>query len=75
MLTVGRERLDLLDQAATRDWFAATRPDAVFLAAALVGGILANDGQPADFINEHLVVQSNVIDAAHRAGVAKLMRR
>lgn len=73
VLTVGREALDLLDQAATRAWFTRERPDAVFMAAAKVGGILANSEQPADFIHDNLVVQCNVIDAAYRTGVGKLM--
>ncbi|HEU0045286.1 GDP-L-fucose synthase [Sphingomonas sp.] len=73
LLTASRSELDLLDQRAVRDWYARERPDAVFLAAARVGGIHANNQQPADFIHDNLVVQSNVIDSAHRAGVGKLM--
>jgi GDP-L-fucose synthase len=73
VLTVTRDELDLRDQAATRDWFAEARPEAVFLAAAKVGGILANDSFPADFLHDNLAIQTNVIDAAHRAGTAKLM--
>ena len=73
VLTVTRDELDLRNQAATRDWFAEARPEAVFLAAAKVGGILANDSFPADFLHDNLAIQTNVIDAAHRAGTAKLM--
>ena len=73
VLTVTRDELDLRDQAATRDWFAEARPEAVFLAAAKVGGILANDSFPADFLHDNLAIQTNIIDAAHRAGTAKLM--
>jgi GDP-L-fucose synthase len=73
VLTVDRTALDLMDQAAVRAWYARERPDAVFLAAARVGGILANDRYPADFLHDNLVIQSNVVDAAHRADVAKLM--
>jgi len=72
VLTAGRDTLDLLDQAAVRAWTARERPDAVFLAAAKVGGILANDSFPADFLYQNLVIETNIVDAAHRAGVAKL---
>jgi GDP-L-fucose synthase len=73
ILTAGRDELDLMDQAAVRDWFARERPDAVFLAAAKVGGILANDSFPADFLYDNLMIEANVIEAAHRAEVAKLL--
>lgn len=72
VLTAGRDTLDLLDQAAVRSWVAQEKPDAVFLAAAKVGGILANDMYPADFLYQNLVIETNIIDAAHRAHVAKL---
>ena len=72
VLTAGRDTLDLLDQAAVRQWAARERPDAVFLAAAKVGGILANDSFPADFLYQNLVIETNIVDAAHRADVAKL---
>ena len=73
VLTPPRASLDLRDQAAVRGWFEAERPDAVFLAAAKVGGILANDTYPADFLYENLMIEANVIEAAHRTGVAKLL--
>ena len=73
ILTAGRAELDLKDQAAVRAWFAAQRPDAVFLAAAKVGGILANDSFPADFLYDNLMIEANVIEAAHAQRVAKLM--
>jgi len=73
ILTMGRARLDLRDQVAVWDWFAANRPDVVFLAAAKVGGILANESFPADFLTDNLLIATNVIDAAHRVGVAKLL--
>jgi GDP-L-fucose synthase len=73
VLTATRSELDLMDQAATRAWFAAHRPDAVVVAAAKVGGILANDTQPADFIYENLMIEANVIEAAHRNDVEKLL--
>jgi len=65
--------LDLTDPQATEAWFALKRPEAVVLAAAKVGGIRANDTFPADFIRVNLQIQTNVIDAAHRHGVAKLL--
>lgn len=73
VFTAPRKALDLRDQAAVRAWFAAERPDAVFLAAATVGGILANDSRPADFLFDNLAIAGNVIEAAHRADVAKLL--
>lgn len=69
----GRNKLDLLDQEQTRAWVAHNKPDAVFFAAARVGGILANDNYPADFLYDNLVIETNIIDAAWRAGVGKLL--
>ncbi|MFN7702448.1 MAG: GDP-L-fucose synthase family protein [Deltaproteobacteria bacterium] len=68
-----RSELDLTDHASVERFFAAEKPEVVFLAAAKVGGILANDRQPADFIRENLLIQTHVIDAAHRHGAAKLV--
>jgi GDP-L-fucose synthase len=65
--------LDLTDQVSVRQFFAAEQPEQVYLAAAKVGGILANDTRPAEFIQQNLVIQSNVIDAAYRSGVRKLL--
>lgn len=73
LLTAGRDVLDLRDQSAVRDWIGDMKPDAVFLAAAKVGGILANDTYAADFLSENLAIQSNVIDASHGQGVQKLL--
>jgi GDP-L-fucose synthase len=73
VLTAGRDELDLINQAATRAWFERERPDAVFLAAARVGGILANDSYPADFLYDNLMIEANAIEAAWRAGVGKLL--
>lgn len=73
VLTAGRDILDLMDQRAVRDWFADERPDAVVLAAAKVGGILANHTYPADFLYDNLVIETNVIEAAHRKGVERLL--
>ncbi|MEP7244007.1 MAG: GDP-L-fucose synthase [Gammaproteobacteria bacterium] len=68
-----RQELELCNQRAVDEFFAANRPDYVFLAAAKVGGIHANNSQPADFIRENLLVASNVIDAAWRNGARKLL--
>jgi len=68
-----RAELDLLDARAVAAFFAETRPEFVFLAAAKVGGILANDSYPADFIRENLVLQTNVIEASRHAGVKRLL--
>jgi GDP-L-fucose synthase len=65
--------LDLTDQAAVRDFFTTEKPDQVYLAAARVGGIHANNTYPAEFIYDNLMVQANVIDAAFRNGVKKLL--
>lgn len=65
--------LDLTDQRATAEFFGTTRPDYVFLAAARVGGILANDNAPAQFLYDNLAIQTNVIAAAHQSGVQKLL--
>jgi GDP-L-fucose synthase len=65
--------LDLTDQHAVRRFFEAERPDAVIMAAARVGGILANNSRPATFIRDNLLIQDNVIDSAHRSGVAKFV--
>jgi GDP-L-fucose synthase len=73
LVTRTRDELDLLDAAAVRGFFRNEKPDHVFLAAAKVGGILANSSQPAQFIYENLAIQGNVIEAARREGVKKLM--
>ena len=65
--------LDLTDREATRDIFREQRPEYVFLAAAKVGGILANDTYPADFIRENLEIQTNIIDASYRENVKRLL--
>jgi len=73
IVTIARGRVDLRRQAETEDWIASTRPDAVFIAAAKVGGILANDTRPAEFIHDNLAIELNVIHGAYRVGVKKLM--
>jgi len=65
--------LDLRNQAAVRDFFAKERPDHVFLAAAKVGGIMANNTYRAEFLYDNLLIESNIIDAAYRNGVKKLL--
>ena len=73
VLTAPRGELDLTRQAEVEDWMAKARPEAVFVAAARVGGILANDSRPVDFLLENLNIETNLIDSAHRVGVAKLL--
>jgi GDP-L-fucose synthase len=73
LVTRTHAELDLCNQAQVQAFFAAERPDQVYLAAAKVGGILANNTFPADFIYENLMVQTNVVDAAFRNGVKKLL--
>lgn len=68
-----REQLDLRDAAAVNDFFAAERPQFVFMAAARVGGIHANATYPADFLRDNLAIELAVIDAARRSGVEKLL--
>ena len=73
LLTRTHAELDLTDQAAVHRFFADNRPAYVFLAAAKVGGIHANDSSPADFIRDNLLIQTNIIDAAFRCGTSKLL--
>ncbi len=73
VLTVARETADLRRQADVERWMDANRPDAVFVAAATVGGILANDTRPADFLYDNLAIEANIIEAARRVGVSKLL--
>jgi GDP-L-fucose synthase len=73
LLTVGRNEVDLRDQTAVFAWFAKTRPQAVFLAAAKVGGIVANNTLRGEFLYDNLIIAANVIHAAHINGAEKLM--
>jgi GDP-L-fucose synthase len=73
ILTAGRDTLDLRDQRAVRGWMESNRPQAVFMAAAKVGGIAANDRFPADFLYDNLVMAANLIEAAHAVDVEKLL--
>ena len=68
-----RAELDLTRQGAVEQFFAASRPEYVFFAAAKVGGILANNTYPAEFIQDNLVIQTNIIDSAWRHGARKLL--
>lgn len=72
VLTAGRDRVDLTDQSAVEAFFQTEEPDYVFLAAAKVGGIHANNSYPAEFIRDNLAIQTNVIHSAWKAGVKKL---
>ena len=72
-VTKTRAELDLTNQLAVKDFFAKEKPSQVYMAAAKVGGIHANNTYPADFIYENLMVQANVIEAAFRSGVQKLL--
>ena len=71
--TAARSQVDLRDQAAVFDWFAGKRPQVVFLAAAKVGGIVANDTLRAEFLYDNLAISANVLHAAHLNGAEKLM--
>lgn len=73
IVTSTRDQVDLTDQAAVRVFFAAEKPEYVFDAAAVVGGIQANDQYPADFIGGNLMIQTNLIDTAYRSGAKKLL--
>ena len=73
LLARSRSELDLLDQAAVRAFMQAERPDYLFMAAALVGGIQANNTRRADFIYENMLIEANVMQGAHMAGVERLL--
>lgn len=73
LLLKTRAELDLMNASSVETFFAEERPDYVFLAAAKVGGILANNTYPADFIRDNLEIQTNIIDAAYRSGVKRLL--
>jgi len=73
LLLRGRQQLDLTKQSEVRQFFSQEQPEHVFLAAAKVGGILANDTYPADFIGQNLQIQTNVVDEAFRGGTTRLL--
>jgi len=73
LLTVGRAEVDLRRQSEVEAWMAKTRPQAVFVAAATVGGILANSTRPGEFLYDNLAIETNIIHAARQTGVEKLL--
>ncbi len=73
LLTADRHQIDLTRQQAVEAWLETARPQAVFVASAKVGGILANDSYPADFLYDNLMIEANIIHASHRTGVEKLL--
>ena len=73
LVEVGRSEVDLREQAAVRAWMSRERPDAVFVAAATVGGIHANATRPAEFLYDNLMIEANIIHAAREVGVDKLL--
>ncbi|MBY6152935.1 GDP-L-fucose synthase [Vannielia litorea] len=73
VICAGRDVVDLVDQRAVQDWMAETRPDAIVLAAAKVGGIAANAARPAEFLYENLMIEANVMQAAHACDVERLL--
>ncbi|MGH7341901.1 MAG: GDP-L-fucose synthase family protein, partial [Candidatus Rokuibacteriota bacterium] len=73
LLTASRDEVDLRRQEAVEAWMAKTRPQAVFVAAATVGGILANSTRPAEFLYDNLAIETNIIHAAWKVGVEKLL--
>ncbi len=73
VITVDRETVDLTRQADVEAWMAAQKPEVVVIAAAKVGGIYANNSQPAPFLYDNLMIEANLVDSAHRVGVEKLL--
>lgn len=73
LIIAGRDVVNLLDQNAVNNWFRKEKPEAVFVAAAKVGGILSNSSSPADFLYQNLVIETNIINAAYREDAEKLM--
>lgn len=73
ILTVGRDTVDLREQGQVRGWIDSNRPDIIVLAAAKVGGIFANDSYPADFLYDNLMIEANLIEAAHRADIGRML--
>lgn len=73
IITAGRDIVDLVNQQAVHDWMQAHKPDAIILAAAKVGGIHANDTYPVDFLYENLIIEANILHAAHEADVERVL--
>ena len=72
LLTTSRKKLNLLDTNAVNEWFKRNTPDIVIIAAAKVGGILANKKSPVEFLLENIKIQNNLIEASNKYGVKKL---
>lgn len=73
VITAGRDVVDLVNQKAVHDWMAMSKPDVIVLAAAKVGGIHANTTSPVDFLYENLMIEANILHAAHEANVERLL--
>jgi GDP-L-fucose synthase len=73
ILRCRRQEVDLRRQLETEEWLAENKPDVIFLAAATVGGILANDSRPGEFIYDNLTIKTNIVEGARRIGVKKLV--
>lgn len=73
VITAPRSKVDLRNQAATKAYLKEVAPDAVIVAAAVVGGILANSSFPVDFLNDNLLIESNLISGSHEAGINRLL--
>ncbi len=73
VITAGRDVVDLVDQAAVKAWMIDTRPDAIVMAAAKVGGIKANNDYPVDFLYQNLMIEANICQAAHEADVNRFL--
>jgi GDP-L-fucose synthase len=73
LVSAGRDQLDLRNQGAVEAWMQTVRPQVVFVAAATVGGIVANDSRPAEFIYDNLAIETNIVHGAWRTGVEKLL--
>lgn len=73
VITAGREVVDLVDQAAVKSWMMETKPDAIIMAAAKVGGIKANNDFPVDFLYQNLMIEANICQAAHEADVNRFL--
>jgi GDP-L-fucose synthase len=73
LVTISRDQVDLVRQNAVETWLEAEKPDCVFLAAAKVGGIQANNTRPAEFLYENMMIEANIIHAAYQVGVKKLV--
>jgi GDP-L-fucose synthase len=73
VITAGRDVVDLTQQAQVADWMAAEKPDAIVMAAAKVGGILANNTRPVDFLLQNLQIETNIVEAAHANDVERFL--